>query len=215
VRNSGTVEGGGLWLYQSDAMLDRDIVSANTSHSGGGLYVWDSSPNLTNVVIIDNRGAVNEALGSGLYVQDSSLDLVHTTIARNSGGDGSGLHLADEYGVASSAHLTNTVVSGHSRGIVVAQASSATLRGTLWFANTMDRDGAGTIQHSLDYFGDPAFTADGYHLTPRSAAKDNGVDAGVTTDIDGQMRPEDGGFDLGADEVGTFPTHVPLVLRRR
>jgi uncharacterized repeat protein (TIGR01451 family) len=40
-----------------------------------------------------------------------------------------------------------------------------------------------------------------YHIGPGSAAIDAGVDAGVTTDIDGQARPSGLGPDLGADEL--------------
>jgi hypothetical protein len=39
-----------------------------------------------------------------------------------------------------------------------------------------------------------------YHIGPGSAAIDAGVDAGVTTDIDGEARPFGAGYDLGADE---------------
>ncbi len=48
--------------------------------------------------------------------------------------------------------------------------------------------------------GTPAFAADGYHLTGTSAAIDAGVDAGVTVDVDDDLRPFAARPDLGADE---------------
>ena len=50
-----------------------------------------------------------------------------------------------------------------------------------------------------------------YHIRLGSAARDTGVDAGISTDIDSQMRPVGVGYDIGADEWwGLF---LPLVLR--
>ncbi len=44
------------------------------------------------------------------------------------------------------------------------------------------------------------FTGD-YHIQNNSSALDAGVNAGVTTDFDGQFRPSGGGYDIGADEL--------------
>jgi hypothetical protein len=59
--------------------------------------------------------------------------------------------------------------------------------------------------------GDPAFAADGYHLTGGSAALNWGMDMGTNTDIDGEPRPNVA-HDLGADEF--WPTvYLPMVIR--
>ena len=74
----------------------------------------------------------------------------------------------------------------------------------------------GTITHSNDHSGDPAFVNPSvwdYHLTADSAAIDAGVDAGVTTDIDSQPRPAGSGYDLGADEYQATRLYLPLILR--
>ena len=39
-----------------------------------------------------------------------------------------------------------------------------------------------------------------YHITLGSAAIDQGTDAGVQVDMDGEPRPQGNGFDIGADE---------------
>jgi hypothetical protein len=52
-----------------------------------------------------------------------------------------------------------------------------------------------------------------YHLTVGSAAIDAGVDAGVTTDIDGDTRPQGNGYDIGADEFRQWYVYLPLVMK--
>jgi hypothetical protein len=50
---------------------------------------------------------------------------------------------------------------------------------------------------------DPRFTdpaSDDYHLLPGSPAIDTGLNLGVTSDLDGDLRPQGGGYDIGADE---------------
>jgi len=59
----------------------------------------------------------------------------------------------------------------------------------LWFDNGANTGGAGTITIANPHTGNPAFFPDGYHLRPESAALNQGVEAGVSVDIDGQPRP--------------------------
>ena len=87
----------------------------------------------------------------------------------------------------------------------------------MWYSTpiTVSQAGSGvSVQHQ--YQGDPAFAPDGYHLTAGSAAINKGVQAGVTTDIDGQPRTN-GAPDLGADEywpAGVFKNvYLPLIYK--
>jgi hypothetical protein len=63
------------------------------------------------------------------------------------------------------------------------------------------------------FTGNPAFATDGYHLSLNSAAIDKGVNAGVTEDIDGEFRPSELGYDLGADELWPKVVYLPLVRK--
>ena len=79
------------------------------------------------------------------------------------------------------------------------------MSGTLWDGTGANRSGAGTIAHSNDTAGPPAFVDPGagdYHIGPASAAVDRGVNAGVATDKDG--RPRDAQPDLGAYELAAL-----------
>ena len=110
--------------------------------------------------------------------------------------------------------FTNTIIARHSVGITATTGSTVTLEATLWHDNGTDVLG-GTVISSSNVYGDPAFAnaaAWDYHLTAGSQAIDIGVDAGVTTDIDGDARPQGAGYDLGADEL-VLTVYLPLVVR--
>jgi len=89
---------------------------------------------------------------------------------------------------------------------------TVTLEATLWH-NVDDWLGNGkmlTGTRAHNHWGDPGFAAPDagdYHLGPSSGAIDLGVDAGVTRDWDGDLRPVGKGYDLGADE---FPAALHL-----
>jgi len=217
--------GGGLYLiFTKNALLSRNTIASNRANQGGGLYLGKRDATLTNNVIADNRSSTS---GSGLYIQASSPHLLHTTIARNSGGDGSGVYATKQSSNYSNVFLTNTILVSHTAGITVTAGNTATLEATLWgsgdWANGTDWGGAGTIiTGTHNYWDDPAFVdpnAGDYHIGSDSAAIDKGVNAGVTGDIDGDLRPQGGGYDLGADEfVGTVPggpkIYLPLIMRQ-
>jgi len=185
--------GGGLYLHGSDALLDGNIIIYNSASHGGGLFLVGNEPKLLNMVVADNQAHMS---GSGLFIWGESPELLNTTLAYNSGGDRTGVFVR-----SGSAALTNTILVGHSVGVYVYSGATARLESTLWWAN--DTKWTGTVYHSNDYPGDPAFVAPDegdYHIRSTSAAIDKGVDAEVSTDIDGQPRPIGAGFDLGADE---------------
>jgi uncharacterized repeat protein (TIGR01451 family) len=191
--------GGGLCFESSNAVLADNTILANHATLGGGLCLaYQSTATLRNTIVADNQA---EGAGSGLYIEGASSRLWHTTLARNTGGDGSGLHITSAHGTVA---LTNTILVSQTVGITVAAGSTALLEATLWHGNGADTGGAGTlITGTVNLRGDPAFAnpaAGDYHLGPGSAAINTGIDAGVYTDIDGDLRPLGLGFDLGADE---------------
>ena len=212
--------GGGLALSYSAATLSGNTIISNTATlnpiaigQGGGLHVQRSNPfTLTNNLVADNHAS---SQGSGLWFDGSDTDptsgwLLHTTIADNRS-SGQGVFMGGYTTLA----FTNTIIAGHhSVGINVTTGSTATLEATLWYNNGSDTGGEGTVISVANVYGDPAFvdsSAWDYHLTASSAAIDGGVDAGVTTDLDNNIRPI-GQPDLGAYEWGT-QVYLPVVLR--
>jgi parallel beta-helix repeat protein len=205
--------GGGVCLNSSPTttLAGNQIYRNTASDVGGGVWLGSSdNVTLTNNAVVENRIVAAYGYAAGIYVQNGSACFLHTTLARNSGGGGQGVCLWNGATVG----MTNTVLVSHTCGIYVTSNATATLNGVLWYSNTIANAssiGSGTIAVTNAITGNPAFAADGYHLTAGSAAIDRGVDARVTTDVDGDSRPI-GQPDLGADEWGT-KVYLPLVMR--
>jgi hypothetical protein len=91
---------------------------------------------------------------------------------------------------------------------------------TLWHDNGVDIGGAGLVTQTHPVTGSPAFvdpSADDYHLTIGSAARDAGDPAGVPPapdhDADGVIRPQGAAADIGAYEWKGYWKRLPLVLK--
>jgi len=178
VSNEAGSCGGGVYIRYSHPNLDRNIVKSNLARWGGGVYLENSKAVLTSTVVIKNQAPSNGG-GSGLHLVGSAPRLLHTTIARNTGGDGSAVYVTNEpvSGSAGNVSLTNTILAHQQVGITVTVGNTATLEGVLLYANSTHMGGEGSISYTHDVWGDPHFSADGYHLSSGSVA----IDAGVST----------------------------------
>ena len=215
--------GGGLLVDESDLTLTGNQLITNVATlnpgaggSGGGLYAGvGTSITLTNNVVAGNQANTSGdgLLFNGTSGQPTAGRLLHTTIADNSG-SGRGVSVANFTTLA----LTNTIIAGHhGYGIWVGASTTVTLQATLWYGNGTDTGGTGTIDTgTVNVYDDPAFVDPStwdYHLTSTSAAIDEGVNAGVTVDMDGESRPFGADYDIGADEYVAWQLYLPLVLR--
>ena len=203
--NTAISGGGGICVVATGApVFNANLITGNTSNEGGGGWLGGTASRFTNTVIADNRAAVK---AGGLYISGSSPQLWHTTLARNVYTESTGIYVTNSSNVT----MTNTILVSQSVGIEVGAGNAAVLNGVLWFGNTSNTSGTVTVQNATT--GDPAFAADGYHLQAGSAAIDQGVDSGVAVDIDGDARPQNGLYDLGADEyVVAVPVSHTLTI---
>jgi fibronectin-binding autotransporter adhesin len=209
--------GGGVYVVYGDGLtLGGNFLISNAAYNGGAIAVSQGSTfTLTNNIITGNQAG---SQGGGLWVLGTSAypstgTVLHNTIADNVGISNEGFYIRNYVTL----DLTNNIIAGHTVGITNTNPanSAVTADYTLFDGNDTDY-GSGVISTN-EVSGDPAFVAPAtgdYHILLGSAAIDRGVDAGVTTDIDGDSRPQGPGYDTGADEFRKRYVYLPLVLRR-
>ncbi len=206
---SSTVDwgGGAVTLNDTHATFDRDwIVGNSSSRYGGGMVLFNSDAVIRNVLLARNSADVQ---GSGLYASGSRITMLHATVADNTGGDGSGIYVKpDVYPYIdvtqpSTTTVTNSIVAGQTVGVYAESGSTVTMDHTLWWNNGVSSGGGGTLVTTNNLAGDPAFedaANNDYRIAAGSAALDVAANAGVRRDRDDQVRAMGAGYDVGCDE---------------
>ncbi len=205
---------GALGFFGGDLRFEGNVIRDNGCARTSALHLQDvKSFTITNNIIANNRTTQEGIAAPAVRIRGGGSGgavLVHNTVAANQ--SAYGLQLDQGAHVA----LTNTILVAHPVGITISLGSRAILEATLWgsgdWANGRDVDGDGTVGvGTVNVWGDPAFVdpfSDNFHIQFASAARDAGIPAGVTSDIDGDPRPAGAGYDMGADEYVAPPTEV-------
>ena len=195
----GRYVGGGIYLENSFPTITNCMITNNYAYIGGGLFLRASTPTITNSMIVRNWATGFIHGGGGIFLEDSNPTITHCTVGSN---------FAGQYGGAiycynASPRITNSILWGNSAiygpEIHVYSGSPVVTYSDVeggW-------SGEGNIAENPSFAGGVTF-----HLMPGSPCVDSGTDAGVYTDMDGQRRPWGAGFDMGADEFSTEPCSV-------
>jgi hypothetical protein len=196
ISNTSIGQYGGGAAFHGAATVSQSVFAGNRAPYGGGAHFGNPGDNW----VVNTLFARNQATGGAavLVVDNAALRLMHTTIASPTQASGAAVLVGE--GVA---YITNTVIASHTTGIQN-QGGSATTWNALFHGNASDTNGAVTNHHPV--YGDPRFvnqSADNDRLGGGSAAIDAGAapQPDVTTDIDGDVRPLLGGYDIGYDEA--------------
>ncbi len=188
ITNGHLSSGGGMYIYNSSPTVTNCIFDGNTADSnGGGIYNWNSDPTLTNCAFADNSAYY----GGGIYNNASSPVMINCTFYSNSATlDGGGMF----NGPTSSPTVTNCILWGDTPNEIsysvfspfVSYSDVESGTGESWF-------GIGCIDKDPIFMG-----TDDLHLQPASPCNDAGdntaVPGVITTDIEGNPRISDAPF---------------------
>jgi hypothetical protein len=210
--NDAAQHGGAVLLLLSPASFEANTILRNQAAQIGGGFAIFSSVNftLTNNLVAQNRAYYPAGLlaGGGSLGSFSQGTLIHNTFADNFSASANPwmIHLGNGSGWSATLVFTNNII-GLPGGVYVDPVSAAMLDTTFWdkIPIGVELGGPGTIISSTNLYGDASYIAPMYHIGPHSPVIDQGANAGVTTDIDGEVRPNAPQPDIGADE---FYCHV-------
>jgi len=183
-------KGGGILISPNgSALVSNCIIVDNNAYLGGGLYVGGTAQ-ILNTTIVDNfanyTGGTESSYGGGIFVADSpdaSLSVVNSIVWGNAKGP-----CGYDFTTNKSVCQKSQIYTDQEGGVTVTHSN-------------VEEGFAG--EGNLD--ADPLLD-DTYHLLADSPCTDGGTDDTGTypglpsKDIDGQDRPQDAGFDMGADE---------------
>lgn len=191
--SGGYAYAGGVFISDAVAAvtIDRTIIDANdavaspaTTVQGDGIYINSNNPiTLTNTFITNNGGY-------GIYCATGgpNIKIANITMANNG-----------SYGIYRNAG-TLTIING-----ILWNNGDDLYNVTATYSDIQDGDtGTGNLAVVPGF----ASTTD-FHITHTSPCKDTGLNVAdpptVAVDYDGNVRPQDTTFDMGADEFAGYP----------
>jgi parallel beta-helix repeat protein len=195
----------GLYITTDHNAVEGSTVYRNV---GYGIHIYSEgvgkSANYNTVR--NNRSFDNGHLagGAGILIGSGDGNTAYNNLVYN---NARGIRVAYN-GAPNSTVYNNTVYGNTDTGLSVrADVSGAVFKNNIVYSNGTDVDdlGAGTVlDHNL-VGTDPRFVnavGGDFHLQPGSSAIDAGITvSSVTTDIAGTLRPQQGGYDIGAFEA--------------
>jgi hypothetical protein len=234
---SGNGSGGGIYARfignQLLTITGNTILSNQTGSAflgfGGGIHLYY----VNDFLLVNNIVATNRANGAGtaMYIRnrqagDVTGHLLHNTIYGNFGAN-QALYFGGEPFPGGSTHvgtisLTNNIIAGHNTAYRVFTSPDLTMNvedsHTLWDGNGAYEEIIGdgsSVNITNRLIGNPGLIGFGnYRLTSASAAINAGIDTGLNSDIDGDLRPIGPAVDIGADEFhveATIPTDGGII----
>lgn len=232
ISNTATYQGGGLRFPCGTTFVtikDSDILT-NTANQGGGFKIWEGYINISSSTIRGNMAVIGGGINGGSDREfcsgDQELELTNSMVVSNTSTDyGGGISLNGW-----SAAIINSTIAGNRAtnnydGVRFSTPPTRTVEITntiLWDHNGEDLTclDSCTVNYSDIEQGiypgtgnisaDPLFVDSAhynFHIKSGSPVIDFGTTLVLSDDFDGDARPQDIGFDIGADEY-TFCSEV-------
>jgi parallel beta-helix repeat protein len=203
-QNSAGINGGGIYCQNASAIITSSKINRNTAvrpgGSGGGICFRDSDGSaLINSLVTDNS-AINSG---GVYCYGSSVTILNTTITRNGSTVGGGLGCDNE----SSPSISNCILWNNTPEEISQDSSSSSL--VTYCDVKRNYTGEG------NFYADPLFVGaenGDYHLSIGSPCIYAATAASAPdTDLEGHLRPQGYGYDIGAYEMTGYAESRPII----
>ena len=205
--NQASGRGGGMYITgESKVAFDKCTITGNRSSSaGGGVYsmVGTTLPIFKNSIIAGNQASS----GGFAYIHSGTAEFYNVTFADNHATNIGGVFKT--CGISDRIIIRNSIFWGNTGdgGGNIASRTGCSAGGILLDVSYSDIDESDVGGNSLFFNNitpaqDPLFAGNGnYHILTGSPVIDQAhADYAPADDIDGEARPNDTGYEMGADE---------------
>jgi hypothetical protein len=133
--NITTIAGNGESVIKNDnngltasAVLDGFFISGGNSTYGGGIFNYNASPTLSNLIVIYNAAMY----GGGIWQEGGNALLINTLIITNSASNGGGMYLKNANGTVLNSTISNNSADTAGAEIYLENASPAIKNSIVW-----------------------------------------------------------------------------------
>jgi len=210
ISNNMAGHGGGIQVNGGSPTITNCVLSGNEAEGkGGGINVNNGSPTFTNCIISGNKANSSLRGGGGIHIRNASATFTNCTISNNTAKEGGGIYCEKQLS-QSVPTITNCIFWEDTPNEIHNSC------GDNFEVTYSDIQGGYIGEGNIE--ADPLFVdpANGdFHLSVNSPCIDAGAsiiatgetpdghayaEAAPSDDIDGDSRPRDNGYDIGADE---------------
>jgi parallel beta-helix repeat protein len=189
---SGSINGGGIYILNSSPTITGNIITNNTTDSyGGGIYAKDSSSIISSNTISKNTSVRS---GGGFYVSNSLLEIESNIIRDNSSDKyGGGIYM---YNCGLAKNIKDNIINGNKSiwngaGIYIYNSSPDITGNTIAENITTNKGGGIAVAYNCSSY-----------ITKNNITKNKAESGGGICVLSGS--PTIGGIDL--DDTGNFNT---------
>jgi hypothetical protein len=207
ISDSQFVNNGGGIVALDNLVISSTLFLGNSGQCCPGVAHFSGDVSIVNSLFADN---IASASGAAVFLQGTgTATLKHVTIASSELVTSTAISTTKEIVL-----IQNTIVANHAIGLNVS-TGFVVLNNALFHDNGLDIQGS-VSSDTNRVTGDPLFVnpgADDFRLQFGSPAIDAGLDAGITEDFEGDVRPSLNGFDVGFDEMVLIRVMLPIIIR--
>jgi len=194
---------GGILCASSSPTIRNCIISKNTYSVGAGVDFFDSSANIINCVIAENRGGL--PIGSGIFCDSSSPTIINCIVSNNTGTlNGEGILCENtSLSIVNSIIWSNGIDKLDMEGDSTITITHSDIEGGWAGAGNIDLDPLFISPSSVDNY----LWIGNYHLRHNSPCFDaaNSDNPAPATDADGNSRYDDPNTNnTGTGSNGTY-----------